>query len=109
MPHATPLSRDLDTLRPSAPHISKGPVPTAIRAIRASRAKLTALSLRRFREELFRRQLVAIQDMVDSGVDAAKIADLSHTVAAGRKLITAPISCGSARPAPAMAPLPRSS
>jgi hypothetical protein len=50
MSHA-PLSRDLDN--PAA--------------IRASRAKLTMLSLRRLREELFRLQLQSIQDMIVGG------------------------------------------
>jgi hypothetical protein len=47
-----------------------------------SQAKLTILSLRRLREELFQHQLASIQNMVDSGVDDDKIAALSHCTAA---------------------------
>lgn len=61
-----PLPRDLDN--PAA--------------IRASRAKLTMLSLRRLREELFRLQLQSIQDMIVGGVEVSKIAELSHCATA---------------------------
>jgi hypothetical protein len=62
MSQAVPLFDN--PVRPRAPHISKGPVPTAIRA---SRAKLTALSLRRL-----------LQDMVTGGINIARVTALSH-------------------------------
>jgi hypothetical protein len=65
MPQA-PLPRDLDN--PAA--------------IRPSRVKLTMLSLRRLREELFPLQLQSIQDMIVDGVDVSKIVELSHCATA---------------------------
>jgi hypothetical protein len=80
MTHAVPLPRDLDapaatSLRQRAPDSSKGPVPTAIRA---SRAKLTALSLRRLREGLFKFELELLHDMVAGGINIARVTALSH-------------------------------
>ena len=54
----------------------------ANRCGRASRAKLTMLSLRRLREELFRLQLQSIQDMIVGGVDVSKLAEPSHCATA---------------------------
>ena len=73
MSQAVPLFDN--PVRPRAPHISKGPVPTAIRA---SRAKLTALSLRRLREGLFKLELELLQDMVTGGINIARVTALSH-------------------------------
>ena len=47
-------------------------------AIRASRAKLTALSLRRLREGLFKLELELLQDMVTGGINIARVTALSH-------------------------------
>jgi hypothetical protein len=65
--------------------MSQAPLPRDLdnpAAIRASRAKLTMLSLRRLREELFRLQLQSIQDMIVGGVNVSKIAELSHCATA---------------------------
>jgi hypothetical protein len=79
MPRAVPLPRDLDSLAATTLRArldsSKGPVPTAIRA---SRAKLTALSLRRLREGLFHLELQLIHDMVTGGINLARVTALSH-------------------------------
>jgi hypothetical protein len=80
MTQAMPLPRDLDsppatTLRACGLDSAKGPVRTAIRA---SRAKLTALSLRRLREGLFKFELELLQDMVTGGINLARVTALSH-------------------------------
>jgi hypothetical protein len=61
---------------PIAPLVAPaGSVPTATRA---SRAKLTALSLRRLRGGLFKLELELLQDMVTGGINIARVTALSH-------------------------------
>jgi hypothetical protein len=61
--------------RSRAPDSSKS---ETANGIRATRAKLTGYALRRLREELFKRQLLLLQDMVRDGVDSARVMAVSH-------------------------------
>jgi hypothetical protein len=64
--------------------MSQAPLPRDLdnpAAIRASRTKLTMLSLPRLRGELFRLQLQSIQDLIVGGVDVSKLAELSNPTA----------------------------
>jgi hypothetical protein len=57
----------------------QGPVPTAICA---SRAKLTALGLRRLKEHLFMLQSSVIEDMIRGGINISKVTVVSHVAKA---------------------------
>lgn len=49
-----------------------------VAAIRASVAKLTPLSLRRLKENLFALELKLVGDMIEGGVDILRVQALSH-------------------------------
>jgi hypothetical protein len=51
--------------------------PTVVE-IRATRAKLTMLSLQKLREDVFRLQLSLLQQMVEGGVDPKRIEAIAH-------------------------------
>lgn len=60
---------------------ARAPDPTkseTVVAIRASVAKLTPLTLRRLKENLFALELQLVTDMVEGGVDLLRVQGLSH-------------------------------
>jgi hypothetical protein len=59
-----------------APDPSKSPT---VIAIRETRAKLTTITLRRLREQLFRLELSLLEQMVESGVNLELVAVTANT------------------------------
>jgi hypothetical protein len=60
----------------SGPDVNKGPTANAIRA---TRARLTPITLRWLREDLFRLELSLLEQKVENGVDLTVVAVLANT------------------------------
>jgi hypothetical protein len=73
--HILPGASTLATPSHRPPDSTKSPT---VVAIRETRARLTAVSLRRLREGLFKLELQIVEDMVTSGLNRAKVRALSH-------------------------------
>jgi hypothetical protein len=70
-----PGASALTTPSPRSPDLTKSPT---VVAIREARQRLTASSLRRLREGLFRLELQLVEDMVTDGIDVPRVTALSH-------------------------------
>jgi hypothetical protein len=64
---------------PRSPDSTKRPTVVEIRSIGK---KLTTISLRRLREDIFKLELSLLSQMVEGGVDAHRLAAVSHCTAA---------------------------
>jgi hypothetical protein len=65
-----------DRARTRSPDSSKSPTVTAIRA---TRARLTPITLRRLREQLFKLELELLEQMIERGVDLTLVAVVANT------------------------------
>jgi hypothetical protein len=70
------MSTTIDRASPRSTDSSKSPT---VIAIRATRAKLTTITLRRLREQLFRLELSLLEQMVESGVNLELVAVAANT------------------------------